>query len=316
MKERPASPTMAEERASGVTAIIPREREVFSLGGGRRIEIRPTTAADADRLAELYVNLPPVDRRKRFFSAWTPKVEWCRQWASIGERGGYGVIAIVHADDESTELVAGEAGYAVRPDSDGDLAVTVATGWRGWLGAYLLDRLIEHAACAGIQNLQADVLLENTAMLRVLKHRGSVALEHSEGTEHLSISTTGYVPSWPPGDHRKRVLVEVVGGRWSDEQTARRSGMSVAMCAGPALRSRHGCPVLSGRRCPLADGADAVLVLLDPDDETTTHLVTAHRTQNPATPIIVRAGNQTPDGCHLLTGDADVDFASLRDVIS
>jgi hypothetical protein len=63
---------------------VPHEGEVFPLGDGRRIEIRPTTADDADRLAELYIDLPPVDLRKRFFSAWTPSANWCRQWASIG----------------------------------------------------------------------------------------------------------------------------------------------------------------------------------------------------------------------------------------
>lgn len=302
-------------------AIESTETFVIDAVGERRMVIRPTTIDDAERLQSLYGSLDPDDLSKRFFTAWKPRIEWCRSWASVGERGGFGLIVVI--EQPSGEVVAGEAGYALRPDGDGDLAVTVAREWRGWLGAYLLDRLVQHAAAAGVTNLQADVLLDNTPMLRVLRHRGAVAFGHPDGTEHCTISTVGYVPSWPPNERRRRILVEVPGGRWSGETAAATADLAVAMCAGPARRTRHECPLLVGGHCPLADGADAIVVLLDPDDQVTERLIDGHAREHPHTPLYVRrapvpAGDDAGDvehHCHLLTGDTRIDLAAIAESI-
>lgn len=292
--------------------------EEFEVDGGRSLVIRPTTVEDAERLDSLYLALDRGDLRKRFFTSWSPKGHWSRTWASVAERGGHGVIAIVRSGLTAgvDEVVVGEAGYALRHDGDGDLAVTVHPDWRGWLGAYLVERLVEHAARHGIVNLQADVLLENAAMRRVFEHRGAVAFGHDRETEHVSISTVGNVPSWPPGDRRRRVLVEAAGGRWQGEVAADEADVAVAVCSGPSRRRRHGCPVLTGGRCPLADGADAIVVLLDPDDDTTPHVIDAHATTNPDKPVFVRRGDVQSDRCRLLSGDVEVDLTSILQAAS
>lgn len=289
--------------------------EQFPLGDDRMMRIRPMMIDDAHRLESLYGGLTPEDRRMRFFTAWVPQLEWCRTWASVGERGGFSVIATVD-DRDGGESVAGEAGYALRSDGDGDLAVTIAREWHGWLGAYLLDRIVEYAAADGVENLQADILIDNAPMRRILEHRGAVAFEYPVGTEHLSIGTASFVPSWPPGDDRRRVLVEVAGGRWAGQAQATEDGLAVAMCSGPARRKRHGCPVLSGGRCPLADGADAIVVLLDPDVESTTRLVAAHAERYPTTPVFVRPGTSAPATCEILSGTTGADLERILDSIS
>lgn len=261
--------------------------EVIELPDGARLEVRATDVTDAERICSLYGSLSVGDRHRRFFSAFTPRLEWCQQWASVGSRGGFGVIALVHREGEPDE-VAGEAGYALRTDGDGDLAVAVAPAWRGWLGPYLLDLLVRHAGSAGPANLQAEILLENGPMLSLLRRRDPVAMGHDDGIVRLSIGTTGPAPSWPPDEQRPRVLVEVAGRRWSGESSAEAAGLATAMCAGPASRREHGCPVIDGGRCPLADDADAIVVLLDPDDERSEQLVRAHREQSPGTPVLVR----------------------------
>jgi len=259
--------------------------ELIDLGRDRTLEIRPTTAADGELIRQLYDPLSVEDRRRRFFNVFRPDLDWCRNWASVAERGGYGVIAIVHHADH--DEVAGEAGYAIRKDGDGDLAVTVAPDWRGWLGSYLVELLAQQAAANGIANLQADVLLENRAMLTILQRRGSVNLEHSDGVVRLTIGTADYAPSWPPDAEGRKVLVATPGGRWSGEHAATNAGCVTAVCSGPARRERAGCPVLDGGRCPLADGADALVILLDPDDEDTERLIALHRRHRPEVPIFI-----------------------------
>jgi hypothetical protein len=261
--------------------------EIIDLADGAQMEVRETSVADAERICRLYESLSIGDRHRRFFGAFRPHLAWCREWADVGSRGGFGVIAVVRRDGQPDE-VAGEAGYAIRRDGDGDLAVTVAPDWRGWLGPYLLDILVRHAGAAGVANLQAEVLLENGPMLALLSRRHPVAMGHDNGMVRLSIGTTGPVPSWPPGDHRPHVLVEVAGRRWAGERAAEAAGLITAMCAGPSARGEHGCPVLDGGRCPLADDADAIIVLLDPQDERSAQLVQAHRDRSPGTPVLVR----------------------------
>ena len=280
----------------------PPATEVIDIGRGRTLEIRPTTADDAELIHELYQPMSTDDLHRRFVSAAAPQPKWCRRWASVGERGGHGLIAIVHDGDQHT--VIGEAGYALRPDGDGDLAVAVAPGWRGWLGSYLVELLTQHAAAHGIDNLQADVLLENRPMLTILRRRGSVSLEHVDGTVRLTIGTVGYTPSWPPKATGHKLLVAAAGGRWSGERAASQAGCVTAVCSGPSGRTRAGCPVLSGERCPLADHADAIVISLDPDDPRTEQLVALHRRQRPGVPIFVSRRlaetAELADGCIVL----------------
>jgi ribosomal protein S18 acetylase RimI-like enzyme len=294
--------------------------DTIDLADGRRMVIRPTTSDDGERIRALYQGLTEDDRHRRFFGAFNPRSAWCRAWASVGDRGGFGVIALVEdpgsGPEPGDEVVAGEAGYAMRPDGDGDLAVTVAADWRGWLGPYLLDLLVEHAAAAGVANLQAEVMLQNSPMLSLLRRRDPIALEHDDGIVRLSISTTGTTASWPPEDHRPRVLVEIAGRRWSGERLASAAGLSTAMCAGPDGRVGHPCPVLEGGTCPLADDAEAILVLLDPDDERSRQLAASHRRRVPDRPVFVRtSAGRDPQGCVGIAEDSGEAVAQLLGLI-
>jgi hypothetical protein len=294
----------------------PRAIDVFELPDGRTMEIRPTRRGDADRLRRLYEELPPEDLRRRFFGAFMPHVEWCRNWASVGSRGGFGVVAVVYGasdhheggdrQDDDGGVVVAEAGYALRSDGDGDFAITVDRDWRTWLGSYLLDLVVRHAAHNGVENLHADVMLENTPMITLLRDRGPVAYGHDDGVVHLSIGTIGTTPTWPPNDERPRVLIEVAGGRWAGERAAERAGLMTAMCAGPAHRGRRACPVLDGGSCPLADAADVIVVLLDPDREETQRLVESHRRRSPGTPVLVRHVERADEDAPVVPGCLEI----------
>jgi GNAT superfamily N-acetyltransferase len=63
--------------------------------------------------------------------------------------GRFGLVAAVSGPEDA--LVA-EAGYAILPDGDGEFALTVAPGCRGWrLGRYLLDAIVAAAAARGVR---------------------------------------------------------------------------------------------------------------------------------------------------------------------
>jgi hypothetical protein len=147
---------------------------------------------------------------------------------------------------------------------------------------------------------------------------------HDDGAVRLSIGTTGSVSSWPARERRPRVLVEVPGRRWAGERLADSAGLATAMCSGPAGRMRSGCPVLEGGRCPLADTADAIVVLLDPDDERTQQLIDSHRRNHPGTPVLVRSKRSgqpvgalepTDEGCLAIDDDATHGVSQLLSLI-
>lgn len=267
---------------------VPGHRRV-DLPGGVVLEVRPVEPGDVDQLVNLYAGLSDEDRSRRFFSSFQPPRSFFERMAGVVERGGFGVVAV----DADGNLV-GEANYELLPNGDGELGMVVARAWRGWLGAYLLDTLIEAAAARGVPNIEADVLVTNGRMLALLRSRGYATLPSDDWMSfRLIVGTEGTTPVWPsrsgdpPGvPPRPRVLVETRGGRWRALADAQAAGLHVITCSGPR-EGRPGCPALAGRPCPLAAAADVIVVANPPDDERWRRLVAAHAGLHPAVPVCV-----------------------------
>ena len=259
------------------------ERRVDCESG--TVVVRPATAADVERLHALFEGLPLEDEYSRFFSAYRPDEQFLTRMATANESGACQLIAVVEHPDGSEETV-GEAGAWPRPNGNGELAITVARGHRGWLGPYLLDALLQLARERGMANVEADVLITNSRMLALLRARGYTAVSHDGySSVRLVVSTEERVPSWPASDHRPRVLVEASGARWAGETAAAAAGLQVLVCPGPKGRPRGTCPALEGQACPLAAEADAIVVHLPVDHRDA--LVDAHRELHGSVPVCV-----------------------------
>jgi GNAT superfamily N-acetyltransferase len=271
----------AGERHPGASAS--QYRRTFDLPGGRTMTVRHSDPTDVSGLAELYDGLSRDDRYQRFFSGSMPK-DFAEKWAHIAERGGVGLVAVVA---NGAEHIVAEAGFALLPDGDGELALTVAREWRGWLGPFLLDALVQEAADRGIPNLQAEILVDNGAMLSLVRSRGYAILEHGDWSSvRVTIGTAGYPPGWPEADERPRVLVETPGGRWPAAKTGGASDLQIIGCPGPT-RAQHGCPALAGRPCPLAANADVIVFAFSPSDAQTQAILSAHPRLHEDVPLVV-----------------------------
>lgn len=283
---------------------------VVELPGGRTLTARRVTEADHDGLAELYERLSPADRRRRFFSGSRPPREFLDRWIRRTTENGYGMVAVVNED--GTDTVIADAGYVVQPDGSGELAITVDPAWRGWLGHWVLDALVEAAAEHGVPSLEADVLLENRDMLALLDARGFATMEHADwNTVRMVIGTGGRVPPWPGHHERPRILVEVPGARWHAEQELTDAGYQVLSCPGPHHGPGGHCPLLEGGRCELADGADAIVVSLVMD-ESGREILHQHRVQNPEVPVCV--SSVRAHDLEVGASDADAVVPLTRDV--
>jgi RimJ/RimL family protein N-acetyltransferase len=254
------------------TAASPIERDVL-LPDGRHLTLRPVCSQDEDDLFDLYDQLDADDRHRRFFFAYRPREPFFHDLANPAPGDGRLVLAVNEAT--GSRLIA-EAGYCHLPNGNGELAMVVARRWRGWIGPWLLDALIDLAAANGVPNLEADVLAENGSMLALLRARGSVILNHDGySTLRLMIGTTGPTPTWPAGTE-PRILVETPGGRWPQHDDATALGLAVIACPGPS--QQYPCPLLNGQRCPLAEDADAIVVRCPTGDAQWAELLAAHRT--------------------------------------
>jgi hypothetical protein len=207
----PSPPAGAEGRGSPTSAGAPSpdRSHVIALSHGRTLTVRTARPEDLEGVRALYAGLSLDDRYHRFFSGAGTPAGYVEAWVHLPERGGVTLVAVVSTD---TDRIVGEAGYALLGDGDGEFGITIAADWRGGLGPYLLDVLIEEAAARGVPNLQAEILTDNRAMLGLVWERGYAMLDHTDlASVRVTISTTGHTPSWPADDRRARVLVEMGG---------------------------------------------------------------------------------------------------------
>jgi RimJ/RimL family protein N-acetyltransferase len=262
---------------------------MISLSRDRTLEVRPAEPGDGTGLRALYDELGDEDRYRRFFSVFEADRELVTRMATAAERGGAELVAVVTPPGR----IVGEAGFSRLDGGDGELAMVVARSWRGWLGPFLLDALLRHAAAMGVPNLVADVLATNRPMVTMLCRRGAARVVQDDWSVlRLVIGTTGTTPTWPGAAGHPRVLVEVAGGHWHAGAELRAAGFSVLACSGPAGTPTR-CPVLRGERCPLVDGAD-VVVARPHDDATWQCLLDGHARVHPDARLVVESGNE-PD---------------------
>jgi hypothetical protein len=261
----------------------PSTRRVIPVGHGRTIVVRTVRPRDESALADLYEALGPDDRYLRFFCAYRPTPEFIRRLADPDDSDGRVVAELT---GPTGSRIVGEAGYTMLPNGNGEFSMVVAADWRGWLGPYLLDVVVALAATRGVANLEAEVLSCNSRMLALIKRRGAVLVEHDGwNASRLMVGTSAGGPTWPDEHDRPRVLVEAAGGRWPGEAAAEAAGMRVITCPGPAQNA--GCPMLAGRLCALASGADAIVVRCDPADPRWEPVVTGHATLHGDVPVVV-----------------------------
>jgi acetate---CoA ligase (ADP-forming) len=148
-------------------------REDVVLRDGSTLRLRPTTPADEGALVEFFGRLSPDTRHLRFQGA-------VRVDAHLVERyvrgDGHESLSLVGelADGEGTSRVVALGTYIrLRDPSRAEVAFVVADELqRRGIGSRLLDRLADHARVEGIERFIAQVLPENSAMLRVFGDTG------------------------------------------------------------------------------------------------------------------------------------------------
>lgn len=146
--------------------------EIISLRG-RRVCLRPLAAQDRPLLEELARRTESHDLRMRFFGgSGSPPPAVFDQLMLIDPQRCIVLVASSIASRGKPEILAVARAHILTEDS-AELALLVRSDLKGMgMGSVLLDRLIARCRNRGVSLLVAEVLRENTRMLRLADKYG------------------------------------------------------------------------------------------------------------------------------------------------
>ncbi|WP_437563253.1 GNAT family N-acetyltransferase [Sorangium sp. So ce542] len=163
------------------------EARAASLPSGEALLCRPVRLSDEAALQDLFYRLSDESVYRRFLSHKREHPhEEMQQLVNLDYEQN---MAIVACAGPERDAVVGMARYDVDPKNNlADIAFVVRDEWQGkGVGTLLMRRMAEIARARGLAGFEADVLLSNKAMMRVLEKSGlrlSLALE--AGVYHVT----------------------------------------------------------------------------------------------------------------------------------
>ena len=186
--ERGLVPPGQQLRSRGA---YPREEErTVTLRDGRSVLVRPARTGDAAILQDLFYRMPPEDVYTRFFRHLTSlPLSTAEHMTSVSFDNEVTLLAV--EGDWGSERVVGTVSYYRDPTSgQADVAFMVDPEWKGvGLGTALRDVIVDVARRRGVVALTADVLVENTAMLRLFRTSGlDVEAHTSQGVTEIVLT--------------------------------------------------------------------------------------------------------------------------------
>jgi acyl-CoA hydrolase/RimJ/RimL family protein N-acetyltransferase len=180
------------EQSCTIASVFPYpvEDEVdITLRNGQAITLRPATVSDAAGIKALFYGLPQNDRYTRFFrQVQALSTDEVQKLCNLDYKQAVAFVA-VHGAREHETLV-GHASYFVNPSTNlAESAFMVSNSWQGTgLGSALQQRLVGHAKARGIRGFQAEILPENTKMIRLARSCcDNVSVTRDEDAVHITM---------------------------------------------------------------------------------------------------------------------------------
>ncbi|WP_438001585.1 GNAT family N-acetyltransferase [Sorangium sp. So ce185] len=163
------------------------EARAASLPSGEALLCRPVRLSDEAALQDLFYRLSDESVYRRFMSHKREHPhEEMQQLVNLDYEQN---MAIVACAGPERDAVVGMARYDVDPKNNlADIAFVVRDEWQGkGVGTLLMRRMAEIARARGLSGFEADVLLSNKAMMRVLEKSGlRLSLDLEAGVYHVT----------------------------------------------------------------------------------------------------------------------------------
>jgi RimJ/RimL family protein N-acetyltransferase len=162
--------------------------------GGHSVEIRALRPDDRAGLLAAVGRTSEQSLYRRFFAAKRGFTEREIDFYCNVDFVSHVALAAV-SDNGETPAIVGGARYIVGQAGQAELAFVVGDAYQGkGIGSALLRHLVAIAREAGLEALVADVLPENSAMLKVFEKSGlEIKTRREQGIVHVLLQLTGPV---------------------------------------------------------------------------------------------------------------------------
>jgi len=164
---------------------------VESLRNGRRVEIRALRPQDRDDMIAAVGRTSAQSLYRRFFAVRRQFTEAETSFfLDVDFANHVAIVAVVEEDGQP--VIAGGGRYIVLKPGQAEVAFAVVDRYQGQgIGAALMRHIAGIAREAGLQELIAEVLPENVAMLKVFEKSGlRLSTKRERGTVHVMLRVT------------------------------------------------------------------------------------------------------------------------------
>lgn len=162
--------------------------EIEMLRDGRTVEIRALRSDDQGDLAEAVGHCSAESLRRRFFVERRSFTE--KEISFFVNVDFVNHVALVAVTEEAGRpVIVGGGRYIVLEPGQAEVAFTVSDQYQGkGIGSALMHHIISIARECGIKELIAEVLSENTQMMRVFRKTGLIMSAKKEcGVVHITL---------------------------------------------------------------------------------------------------------------------------------
>ena len=165
-----------------------RHSAIETLRDGRRVEIRALRPDDREGLEEAVGRSSAESLYRRFFAVKRNFSEWeVAFFLNVDFVSHVALVAVV--DEGGRPVIMGGGRYIVVQPGQAEVAFAVVDQYQGQgIGAALMRHLVALAREAGLKELIAEVLPENTPMLKVFTKSGlPMTTKREPGVVHVTL---------------------------------------------------------------------------------------------------------------------------------
>lgn len=160
------------------------------LRDGRALHIRALRPSDREGLLAAFERTSNQTRYQRFFAPKKTLTELELDHATHVDFVNQVALAALLQEEDGCQTLAGSARYVVAEPGCAELAFTVDDPHQNLgIGTHLMRHLILIAAAAGLRELSAEVLSDNTPMLKLFERSGlSMNIRHHAGVASVRLN--------------------------------------------------------------------------------------------------------------------------------